>query len=71
MLLLLLGYQLNINNYYENTVVNGKLICSVKDFDVMKKYLDNYIKYVDNWASCDLLKFNIKNNEENIYYPYA
>lgn len=56
---------LNLNKYYENTIINGNLIASIKEFDLMKKYLDNYIQKVDNWASCDTLKFNVKNNEEN------
>jgi len=56
---------LNLNDYYENTLVNGNLITSIKDFDVMKRYLDKYSKKIDNWASCDTLKFNVKNNEEN------
>jgi len=56
---------LNLNNYYENTLINGNLIASIKDFELMKKYLDSYSKKIDNWASCDTLKFNIKNNEEN------
>ena len=58
---------LDINDYYENTVINGNLICSIKDFDIMKKYLDNYAKKADNWATCDLLKFNIKKNEDNFF----
>jgi len=56
---------LELNDYYENTIINGNLIASIKDFDIMKKYLDNYSKKVDNWASCDTLKFNVKGNEEN------
>lgn len=55
---------LNMNIYYENSVVNGKLISSIKDFNKMKHYLDIYSKQVDNWSSCDLLKFNIKGNEK-------
>ena len=55
---------LNLNNYYENTIINGNLISAIIDFEVMKKYLDNYSKKIDNWASCDTLKFNVKNNEE-------
>ena len=58
---------LNLNEYYENSAINGKLIAGIKDFSVMKKYLDIYINKVDNWSSCDLLKFNIKNNEENFF----
>jgi 3-methyladenine DNA glycosylase AlkD len=52
-------------NYFENTSINGFLISNIKDFYTMKKYLDIYINKVDNWASCDLLSFNIKGNEDN------
>lgn len=58
---------LNINDYYENTVINGNLICEIKDFDTMKKYLNNYAQKADNWATCDLLKFKVKNNEDRFY----
>ena len=58
---------LNLNNYYENTAINGILISNIKDFKVMKEYLDKYAKMVDNWASCDLLKFDVKKNEEKFF----
>ena len=35
----------------------GNLICKIKDFDTLSKYLDIYSSKVDNWAHCDLLKF--------------
>lgn len=53
--------------YYENTAINGMLICKIKDFGTMKKYLDIYSEKADNWATCDLLTFKIK-NEEEIYF---
>jgi len=53
--------------YYENTAINGYLINRIKDFDLMKKYLDKYSIKADNWATCDLLKFNVKGNEEKYY----
>lgn len=55
---------LNINNYYENTLINAGLISKIKDFNIQKEYLDNYVKTIDNWASCDTLKLNIKNKEK-------
>lgn len=55
---------LMIWHYYENTAVNGLLISKIKDFEVMKSYLDIYSKKVDNWASCDVLTFNVKGNED-------
>ena len=55
---------LNNNTYYECTLINAGLICKIKDFNLQKKYLDNYIKTIDNWASVDTLKFKIKNKEK-------
>lgn len=53
--------------YYENTAINGFLITKIKDFGTMKKYLDIYSSRADNWATCDLLSFNIKSNEEKYF----
>ena len=58
---------LNLNNYYENTIINGCLITKIKDFDLMRKYLNVYFENCDNWATCDLLSFNVKNNEDNYF----
>ncbi len=53
--------------YYENTAINGTLISKITDFDVMKKYLDIYSVSCDNWASCDLLSFNVIGKEEQYF----
>lgn len=58
---------LELNNYYENSAINGFLICKISDFKTMVKYLDIYILKIDNWASCDLLSFDIKNKEKEFY----
>lgn len=58
---------LMIWDYYENTIINGYLINKIKDFNTFKHYLDIYSKKIDNWASCDVLKFNVKNNEESFF----
>lgn len=59
--------ELNLDNYYESLAVSGSLISKTKDFEVMKKYLDKYVIKIDNWASCDLLSFNINGNEKQFY----
>lgn len=53
--------------YYENTAINGFLINEIKDFKVKKQYLDIYSQKADNWATCDLLTFNVKGNEEEYF----
>ena len=53
----------NMNfDIYESTIIYAHLIVRIKDFKLMKKYLDFYSNNVDNWSCCDTLKFNIKNN---------
>ena len=42
---------------HADTIVLAFLICRIKDFDVFKKYLTKFAGIVDNWASCDTLKF--------------
>ena len=58
---------LDIDDYYESVAINGKIIASIKEFSIMKGYLDKYSKKAENWGVCDLLKFNIKKNEENFF----
>ncbi|MBQ9792162.1 MAG: DNA alkylation repair protein [Clostridia bacterium] len=58
-------------NNHTMTVIVGGLICKIKDFDILKKYLDIYANKIDNWASCDTLKFNINNNNKNLFFNLA
>lgn len=50
---------LQIDDYYESIAIQGKLITKIKDFDLMKRYLDRYGTVMENWAHCDLLSFDI------------
>ena len=49
------------NKYYENTIINAILINNIKDIKT-KKYYISKLK-IDNWATVDILKFKIKNQE--------
>lgn len=50
---------LDLCEYHENTMLNAKLISSLKDFDEFEKYLYMLIAHIDNWATCDTLSFGI------------
>ncbi|MDD4350990.1 MAG: DNA alkylation repair protein [Clostridia bacterium] len=54
--------------YYTNTSIIGSLICQIKDFPLMVKYLDKYGDYCDNWATCDTLKFKITAENKPLYF---
>ncbi|MBO4600940.1 MAG: DNA alkylation repair protein [Bacilli bacterium] len=52
------------SKYYEATIVDGYLISKIKDFNLQKKYILLFSKHIDNWASVDTLKYNIKGFEK-------
>lgn len=62
--------KLDISNYSEQAICGG-LICKIKDYSLMKKYLDEYLSKVDNWAAVDTLKFNINNFNKKEYFSLA
>lgn len=58
----------NLCDFYENVAINGLLIQKINNFEVMKKYLFNYFKNVECWATCDLLSFKINNSNREMFY---
>lgn len=58
-------------DYYDNTTINGLLISKIKDFEIYKKYITKYSQKVDNWASCDILTFNVDEKNKNAYFSLA
>lgn len=52
---------------HTNTLINGTLICFIKDFKILKTYLEKYANLCDNWASCDVLKFNVSKNKSEFF----
>lgn len=64
-----ISYLDNFNNkYYENTIINAVLINNIKDIKVKKQYISKL--KIDNWSTVDILKFDIKNQEEE-YLEFA
>lgn len=44
------------HKYYEENNLHGFLIESMKDYDQTVAALDAFLPYVDNWATCDLMR---------------
>lgn len=63
--------KLNLNSTFENLLINGCLIAKIKDFNLMKKYLDDYSKKIDNWALCDCLDFEINQKNKSNYFALS
>lgn len=58
---------LQIFDNYESIAINGKIISSIPDFNVMEHYLSTYIYVMENWAHCDLLSFNINTKNKDLF----
>ena len=43
------------HKYYEEDNIHGLLICGNKNFRETVELLNNFLPYVNNWATCDLL----------------
>lgn len=52
-------------NNHSATLVFGKILSKIKDFDLLKNYLILYSQKADNWSTIDCLKFHFtKDNTE-------
>ena len=43
------------HRYYEENCIHGFLIETIKDFDWCVAALEQFLPYVDNWATCDMM----------------
>lgn len=43
------------HKYYEENQLHAFIIEREKDYPSLIKYLDDFLKYIDNWATCDSL----------------
>ena len=57
------------HKYYEEYNIHGFIIQDIKDFDECIKMLEKFLPYIDNWATCDMLRPGVfKNNTERLYH---
>lgn len=47
------------HRYYEENNLHGFLIENMEDYDQCVAALDIFLPYVDNWATCDLMRPNV------------
>lgn len=60
------------DNYYEEVMIKGFVIASIKDKEILLKYLDDYVSLIDNWAIndgfCNSLK--IVKKDKDFWFDY-
>ncbi len=58
-------------DYHESTIVYAKVLNTLKSCQDIAKYLLPFAKFIDNWASCDTLSFNLKGKEKDDLFDMA
>lgn len=55
------------HKYFEENQLHAFLICEMKDFDLCTNFLNQFLPYVDNWATCDQMSPKIfKKHKERL-----
>lgn len=44
------------HQYYEENNVHAYIISNIKDYDIAIKEINKFLPYVNNWATCDIMK---------------
>lgn len=44
------------HQYYDEDILHGLILCEEKDYGKTIEQLDRWLPFVDNWATCDLIK---------------
>lgn len=56
------------HKYYEEDNLHAFLIEQINDFDECISALDNFLLYVDNWATCDMMTPKVLGKNINLLY---
>jgi len=58
------------DTYYEEVMLEGLVITSIKELDTFFYYFNIYMTKIDNWALCDYIVANMKIVKENKKFFY-
>lgn len=58
------------HKFYEEDNLHGILISAMTDFYKAISALDEFLPYVDNWATCDLIKPMVFANKQQLLLPH-
>lgn len=60
----------NKHKYYEEKILHGQIISNIKDFNEAIIELNNFLPYIDSWATCDTTVASLKIINKNLDKMY-
>lgn len=64
---------LNQHKYYEENIIHGFIISNLKlPIDEIINHINNYLQFIDNWATCDLFCSSLKiiSKNKDVFLKY-
>ncbi len=59
------------HEFYDEDNLHASLISRIKSFDACIIRVEEFLPYIDNWATCDMLRPNCFKGNENKLLPYV
>lgn len=59
------------HEYYEQNQLHALIISGMRDFDECLRRLEEFLPYVDNWATCDQISVKLFSRRTDELYPYV
>ena len=58
------------HEFFEENHLHAFLLCEMKDFDACVQAVEDFLPYVDNWATCDQMSPRVFRKNKQALLPY-
>ena len=58
------------HDFFEENNLHAFLLCEMKDFDACVQAVEDFLPYVDNWATCDQMSPGVFRKNKQALLPY-
>lgn len=58
------------HDFFEENNLHAFLLCEMKDFDACVQEVEDFLPYVDNWATCDQMSPGVFRKNKQALLPY-
>lgn len=59
------------HKYFDENQLHAFILCEIKDFETCIKKVEEFLPFVDNWATCDQLSPKVFARNKSLLLPYV